>query len=79
VLVLLQEVTKEQKNPVLVILKIGFEGMPLKDLYPVCFTNINQRIRKVNLDTLQLLVDNGIVNDSIDMTTYVANLLATEE
>jgi large subunit ribosomal protein L15 len=32
----------------------------------------------VNLDTLQLLVDNGIVTDTVDMTTYVANRLATK-
>jgi large subunit ribosomal protein L15 len=35
-------------------------------------------IVKVNLDTLQLLVDNGIVSNTVDMTVYVANRLATK-
>jgi large subunit ribosomal protein L15 len=43
------------------------------------FTNINRKeYEGVNLDTLQLLVDNGIVKDSVDMTVYVANRLATK-
>jgi large subunit ribosomal protein L15 len=62
--------------------KIGFEGgqMPLQRRVPKFgFTNINRKeYEGVNLDTLQLLVDNGIVKDSVDMTVYVANRLATK-
>ncbi len=62
--------------------KIGFEGgqMPLQRRVPKFgFTNINRKeYEGVNLDTLQLLVDNGIVTDSVDMTVYVANRLATK-
>ena len=62
--------------------KIGFEGgqMPLQRRVPKFgFTNINRKdYEGVNLDTLQLLVDNGIITDSVDMTTYVANRLATK-
>jgi large subunit ribosomal protein L15 len=62
--------------------KIGFEGgqMPLQRRVPKFgFTNINRKeYEGVNLDTLQLLVDNGIVTDVVDMTTYVSNRLATK-
>ena len=62
--------------------KIGFEGgqMPLQRRVPKFgFTNINRKeYEGVNLDTLQLLVDNGMVKDSVDMTVYVANRLATK-
>ena len=62
--------------------KIGFEGgqMPLQRRVPKFgFTNINRKeYEGVNLDTLQLLVDNGIVTNSVDMTVYVANRLATK-
>ena len=62
--------------------KLGFEGgqMPLQRRVPKFgFTNINRKeYEGVNLDTLQLLVDNGIVKDSVDMTVYVANRLATK-
>jgi len=62
--------------------KIGFEGgqMPLQRRVPKFgFTNINRKeYEGVNLDTLQLLVDNGIVTDAVDMTTYVVNRLATK-
>jgi large subunit ribosomal protein L15 len=62
--------------------KIGFEGgqMPLQRRVPKFgFTNINRKeYEGVNLDTLQLLVDNGIITDAVDMTTYVENRLATK-
>jgi large subunit ribosomal protein L15 len=62
--------------------KIGFEGgqMPLQRRVPKFgFTNINRKeYEGVNLDTLQLLVDNGIVTSAVDMTVYVANRLATK-
>ena len=62
--------------------KIGFEGgqMPLQRRVPKFgFTNINRKeYEGVNLDTLQLLVDNGVVTDSVDMAVYVANRLATK-
>jgi large subunit ribosomal protein L15 len=45
--------------------------MPLQRRVPKFgFTNINRKeYEGVNLDTLQLLVDNGIVTDTVDMTT----------
>ncbi|WP_447636103.1 50S ribosomal protein L15 [Flavobacterium microcysteis] len=63
--------------------KIGFEGgqMPLQRRVPKFgFKNINRKeYEGVNLDTLQALVDNGIVTDNtVDMTVYVANRLATK-
>ena len=62
--------------------KIGFEGgqMPLQRRVPKFgFTNINRKeYEGVNLDTLQLLVDNGIITDTVDMTVYVTNRLATK-
>lgn len=44
------------------------------------FKNINRKeYEGVNLDTLQALVDNGIVTDNtVDMTVFVANRLATK-
>ena len=62
--------------------KIGFEGgqMPLQRRVPKFgFKNINRvEYQGVNLDTLQQLVDNGIVTDTIDMSTFVTNRLATK-
>jgi large subunit ribosomal protein L15 len=76
----LQEVTKEQ-NLVLVIQRLVLkEGKcHFKDVFLslVLQTSIKE-YEGVNLDTLQLLVDNGIVTDTVDMTTYVANRLATK-
>ena len=62
--------------------KIGFEGgqMPLQRRVPKFgFTNINRKnYEGVNLDTLQLLVDNGMITDTVDMTVFVSNRLATK-
>jgi len=63
--------------------KIGFEGgqMPLQRRVPKFgFKNINRKeYEGVNLDTLQLLVDNGMVKDgAVDMTVFVTNRLATK-
>jgi large subunit ribosomal protein L15 len=62
--------------------KIGFEGgqMPLQRRVPKFgFKNINRKeYEGVNLDTLQALVDNGIVTDTVDFTTMVENRLATK-
>lgn len=62
--------------------KRGFEGgqMPLQRRVPKFgFTNINRKeYEGVNLDTLQLLVDNGIITDTVDMSVYVMNRLATK-
>jgi len=62
--------------------KIGFEGgqMPLQRRVPKFgFTNINRvEYQGVNLDNLQLLVDNGIVTDTVDMMVFIANRLATK-
>lgn len=62
--------------------KIGFEGgqMPLQRRVPKYgFNNINRvEYQGVNLDTLQKLVDNGIVTDTVDMTTFVTNRMATK-
>ncbi len=62
--------------------KIGFEGgqMPLQRRVPKFgFKNINRKeYEGVNLDTLQLLVDNGLVTESVDMADLIANRLATK-
>ena len=62
--------------------KIGFEGgqMPLQRRVPKYgFKNINRKeYAGVNLDTLQALVDNGVVTDSVDFETLVQNRLATK-
>lgn len=62
--------------------KVGFEGgqMPLQRRVPKFgFTNINRKnYEGINLDTLQLLVDNGSIKDTVDMTTFVENRLATK-
>lgn len=62
--------------------KIGFEGgqMPLQRRVPKFgFKNINRvEYQGVNLDNLQALVDNGLVTDTVDFTTLVANRLATK-
>ncbi len=62
--------------------KIGFEGgqMPLQRRVPKFgFKNINRiDYQGVNLDTLQSLVDNGIVTDTVDFSVLVVNRLATK-
>jgi large subunit ribosomal protein L15 len=63
--------------------KIGFEGgqMPLQRRVPKFgFTNINRKeYQGVNLDTLQALVDNGVVtNGTVDFSVLVGNRLATK-
>ncbi|ESU22128.1 50S ribosomal protein L15 [Flavobacterium enshiense DK69] len=62
--------------------KIGFEGgqMPLQRRVPKFgFKNINRvAYQGVNLSTLQLLVDNGIVTDTVDFAVLVENRLATK-
>jgi large subunit ribosomal protein L15 len=62
--------------------KIGFEGgqMPLQRRVPKFgFTNVNRKeYQGVNLDALQLLVDKGIVTDTVDFAVLVANRLATK-
>jgi len=62
--------------------KIGFEGgqMPLQRRVPKFgFKNINRvEYKGVNLDTLQALVDNGIVTDTVDFSVLVENRLATK-
>lgn len=62
--------------------KIGFEGgqMPLQRRVPKFgFKNINRvEYQGINLDSLQLLVDNGIVTDAVDFTVFVDTRLATK-
>ena len=62
--------------------KIGFEGgqMPLQRRVPKFgFKNINRvEYQGINLDTLQALVDNGIVTDTVDLSAIVLNRLATK-
>jgi large subunit ribosomal protein L15 len=62
--------------------KIGFEGgqMPLQRRVPKFgFKNINRiEHQGINLDTLQALVDNGIVTDTVDFSVLVENRLATK-
>ena len=54
--------------------------MPLQRRVPKFgFTNINRvEYQGVNLDNLQLLVDNGIVTNTVDMTVFITNRLATK-
>jgi large subunit ribosomal protein L15 len=50
-----------------------------KDVFLSSVLNINRKENEgVNLDTLQLLVDNGVITDTVDMTVYVSNRLATK-
>ncbi len=62
--------------------KIGFEGgqMPLQRRVPKFgFKNINRiEYQGVNLDTIQTLVDNGVITDKLDFDALVANRLATK-
>ncbi|GAA4317190.1 50S ribosomal protein L15 [Pontixanthobacter gangjinensis] len=60
--------------------KIGFEGgqMPLQRRVPKFgFTNRNRTVYQgINLDTLQSLVDEGKIKDTVDMDVLVENGLA---
>jgi large subunit ribosomal protein L15 len=60
--------------------KIGFEGgqMPLQRRVPKFgFTNINRKdYQGINLDTLQAMVDEGRITDTVDMKVLVENGLA---
>ncbi len=62
--------------------KIGFEGgqMPLQRRVPKFgFTNINRKeYQGINLDTIQGLVDNKVIKDTLDMETIVSLGLATK-
>ncbi len=63
--------------------KIGFEGgqMPLQRRVPKFgFKNINRvEYVGINLDTLQLMVDNGIITDAVDFNTLVENGLTSKK
>jgi len=60
--------------------KIGFEGgqMPLQRRVPKFgFTNRNRKVYQgINLDTLQNLVDEGRIKDTVDMDVLAENGLA---
>ncbi|WP_373057113.1 50S ribosomal protein L15 [Zunongwangia sp. H14] len=60
--------------------KIGFEGgqMPLQRRVPKFgFNNRNRKVYQgINLDTLQSLVDEGKIKDTVDMDVLVENGLA---
>ena len=62
--------------------KVGFEGgqMPLQRRVPKFgFKNINRvEYQGINLDSLQLLVENGVVTDTVDFTVFVDTRLATK-
>lgn len=62
--------------------KIGFEGgqMPLQRRVPKFgFKNINRvDYQGVNLDTIQSLVDNGLITDTLDLSVIIDNRLATK-
>jgi large subunit ribosomal protein L15 len=62
--------------------KIGFEGgqMPLQRRVPKFgFKNINRLdYQGVNLDSLQTLVDNGVVTDTVDFSVFIDTRLATK-
>jgi large subunit ribosomal protein L15 len=63
--------------------KIGFEGgqMPLQRRVPKFgFNNRNRKeYQGINLDTLQALVDEGKIKDSVDMETLIGNRLARKK
>ena len=60
--------------------KLGFEGgqMPLQRRVPKFgFTNINRKeYQGINLDTLQQMVDDKKIKDTVDFDTFVAFRLA---
>ncbi|PJR04727.1 50S ribosomal protein L15 [Avrilella dinanensis] len=62
--------------------KIGFEGgqMPLQRRLPKFgFNNINRvEYVGINLDTLQSMVDNGIITDTVDIETLVDNRITSK-
>ena len=62
--------------------KIGFEGgqMPLQRRVPKFgFKNINRvEYQGINLDTLQGLVENGVITEAVDFTVFVETRLATK-
>ncbi|WP_445457131.1 50S ribosomal protein L15 [Flavobacterium sp. HNIBRBA15423] len=62
--------------------KIGFEGgqMPLQRRVPKFgFKNINRvEYQGINLDTIQSLVDNGVITDSLDLSVIIDSRLATK-
>lgn len=62
--------------------KIGFEGgqMPLQRRVPKFgFKNINRvAYQGINLDTIQALVDAGVVTNTVDFTTFVSAGLASK-
>ncbi|SEP95909.1 50S ribosomal protein L15 [Flavobacterium urocaniciphilum] len=62
--------------------KIGFEGgqMPLQRRVPKFgFKNINRvEYQGINLDTLQTLVENGVITETADLTVFVDTRLATK-
>ncbi|TVZ58934.1 large subunit ribosomal protein L15 [Flavobacteriaceae bacterium MAR_2010_105] len=62
--------------------KVGFEGgqMPLQRRVPKFgFTNVNRvEYQGVNLDTLQQLVDEKVIKDTVDFKTLVELRLATK-
>lgn len=62
--------------------KIGFEGgqMPLQRRVPKFgFKNINRKeYQGVNLDTIQMLVDNGVITDTLDFSVLVETRLVTK-
>jgi len=62
--------------------KAGFEGgqMPLQRRVPKFgFKNINRvEYQGINLDTIQGLVDNGTITDTLDWNTIIENRLATK-
>jgi large subunit ribosomal protein L15 len=62
--------------------KIGFEGgqMPLQRRVPKFgFTNRNRKVYQgINLDTLQSLVDDGKITDTVDMNVLMENGLVTK-
>ena len=62
--------------------KLGFEGgqMPLQRRVPKFgFNNINRKeYQAVNLETIQLLIDNKKIKDSINIQSFIDNGLANK-
>ena len=58
----------------------GYSKMPLQRRVPKFgFKNINRvEYQGINLDTIQSLVDNGVITDTLDLSVIVDSRLATK-
>ena len=71
--------SEHTNNFVKALQRLGFIIVGQSNVPEFGFKNINRKeYEGVNLDTLQLLVDNGAITDSVSMAEFVANRLATK-